>query len=137
MASILIFFSSRNYDRLVDKKFLLNVVGCFKTSHSNNYDRIDWNHLRGVIRKIGISHQWINSIIMCVEKVDYFVLPNSNATSHISLGRDLRQGDHSPYLFIICDENLMTLIQKDEMIGETNGVKICNNVLLILPSLVC
>lgn len=75
--------------------------------------------------------------MICVEKMDYFVLLNSNATSHISLGRDLRQGDHSPYLFIICDENLMALIQKDETMSEINGVKICNNALIILPSLVC
>jgi len=78
--------------------------------------------------KMGFSDQWVKWIMMCVEKMDYFVLVNDNATSPIILGRGLRQGDPlSSYLFIICVEGLSALIQKVEARDGINGVKICNN----------
>lgn len=84
------------------------------------------------MKKMGFSHQWMKWIMTCVETFDYSVIINGTLTDPIIPGRGLRQGDPlSPYLFIICAEDLFAFIKKEEDRCEINGVKICNNATII------
>jgi hypothetical protein len=63
---------------------------------------------------------------MCVESVDYSVLVNGEKVGHIIPGHGLRQGDPlSPYLFILCAEDLSSLIGRAEVSGDLTCTAIC------------
>ncbi|CAJ2674072.1 unnamed protein product [Trifolium pratense] len=103
-----------------------------KLDISKAYDRIDWDHLKEVMIKMGFSHQWVKWVMMCVESVDYSVIVNDDMVGPIIPGRGLRQGDPlSPYLFIICAEGLSSLIKQAEAKGDIHGIKICKNAPII------
>lgn len=99
-----------------------------KLDISKAYDRIDWAYLKDVMITMGFSNRWIDWIMTCVETVDYFVIVNKDMVGPIIPGRGLRQGDPlSPYLFILCAEDLSALIRDAEARGELQGVRVCRN----------
>lgn len=58
-----------------------------------------------MLLKMGFDPKWVTWMRMCVESVNFNVLVNGEAVGPISPGRG--QGNPvSPYLFIICMEEL-------------------------------
>ena len=103
-------------------------TGCvaLKLDISKAYDRMDWDYLKEVMRRMGFNDKWVHWMTMCVETVDYSVLVNSKMVGPIIPGRGLRQGDPlSPYLFIICAEGLSSLIRDAEHRGVISGTSVC------------
>ena len=79
---------------------------------------------------MGFAQHWVDLIMFCVSSVQYSVLVNEKQVGPITPKRGLRQGDFlSPYLFIICAEGLLTLIQKAKAAGSLHGVKVCRGAL--------
>ncbi|GAA0151957.1 hypothetical protein LIER_10558 [Lithospermum erythrorhizon] len=75
------------------------------------YDRIKWAFFRAMLIQLGFSAKWINMIMTYVESVTYSPLVNGEQVGYIKPSRGLRQGDPlSPYLFIICTEGLISLL---------------------------
>jgi len=63
---------------------------------------------------------------MCIESVDYYVLVNNESVGSVILLRGLCQGDYvSPHLFIICSEELSSLIRDVEDCDVINGTRVC------------
>src|SRR4051794_1307640 len=66
--------------------------------------------------------------MVCVSSVQYKVRFNSNETQKFSPTRGLRQGDPlSPYLFLLCAEELSGLINHEEKLGNLKGVQVCRD----------
>ncbi|GAA0168847.1 hypothetical protein LIER_23471 [Lithospermum erythrorhizon] len=87
------------------------------------YDRIGWNFLRAMIFQLGFSDKWVNQIMLYVESVTYSLLVNGDQVAYIKPRRGLRQGDPlSPYLFIMCTEGLISLLNGACNKGELNGI---------------
>lgn len=64
--------------------------------------------------------------MLCVTTVSYSILVNDDSVGPIVPGRGLRQGDPlSPFLFILCAEDLSAAINKANRDGSLHGSKVC------------
>ena len=78
------------------------------------------------------SPRWVSWIMLCVEIVDYSVLVNGTSVGPFVSGRGLHQSDPlSPYLFIICDVGLSSLIHEAERRNEIKCAMICTSAPII------
>jgi exonuclease III len=96
-----------------------------KLDMSKAYDRVEWDFLELLMRKIGFNERWVDLVMTCVRTVSYSILINGRPYGHICPSRGIRQGDPlSPYLFILCAEGLSTLLHKAERTGSITGLPI-------------
>jgi hypothetical protein len=90
-------------------------------------DRLEWELIEVVMRRMGFSSRWVNLIMTCVRIVSYDVVVNGQPVGKIVPTRGIRQGDPiSPYLFLICAEALSSLLQHVERTGSITGVPTSN-----------
>ncbi|KAG7572302.1 Endonuclease/exonuclease/phosphatase superfamily [Arabidopsis suecica] len=96
-----------------------------KTDISKAYDRVEWPFLEKAMQSLGFADEWIQLIMACVKSVKYQVLINGAPYGEIIPTRGLRQGDPlSPYLFVICTEMLVKMLQRAEQKGLITGLKV-------------
>jgi ribonuclease HI len=89
------------------------------------YDRVEWDFLEVIMRRLGFDEKWIFLVMKCVRTVKYAVLINGQAYGEIIPSRGLRQGDPlSPYFFILCAEGLSAALRKGENEGRFTGLPI-------------
>ncbi|CAA7023512.1 unnamed protein product [Microthlaspi erraticum] len=103
-----------------------------KTDMSKAYDRIEWDFLIAVQRKLGFQEKWINWIHQCVSTVKYSYLINDGAHAAVTPQRGIRQGDPlSPYIFILCGEVLSGLCRRAQRDGTLPGIRVARGSPLI------
>ncbi|KAL0288473.1 UNVERIFIED_CONTAM: hypothetical protein Scaly_2729500 [Sesamum calycinum] len=100
-----------------------------KLDMSKAYDRIEWKYLEGILSKLGFHYEVVSLIMRCVSSVSYSFLLNESQFGFLSSGMGIRQGDSlSPYLFILCAEELSRMLQDRESRGEITRVAVAHNV---------
>ena len=73
---------------------------------------------------MGFNYLWISWIMGCVTSVSYSVLINGQPFGYITPERGIRQGDPiSPFLFVLCTEALIHIIQKAEYNKKITGLQ--------------
>jgi len=99
-----------------------------KTDMSKAYDRVEWNFLEELFSRLGFDSKWIDWVMKCVRSVTYSVLLNGNSYGFIRPERGIRQGDPlSPFLFILCAEALVHIMNKAEHEGRISGIRLTRN----------
>ena len=61
-----------------------------KLDMSKAYDRVDWNFLEQLMRKLGFNDGWIHLIMGCVKIVTYSILVNGEPCGMIQPTRGIR-----------------------------------------------
>lgn len=88
------------------------------------FDKVEWNFVNAVMRKMGLCQIWRNGIMKCITTVSYTILINRDQSRTITPHRGLRQGDPiSPYLYILCAEGLSRLIKQSIQQKAIHGFK--------------
>ena len=88
------------------------------------YDRFSWKFIHAVLTKLGFNSVFINWIINYVSSVSFEVLVNGGKLDQFKPSKGLRQGDPlSPYLFILGQEVLSRMLDKELRDGNISGVK--------------
>lgn len=97
-----------------------------KLDMSKAYDGVSWEFLEHIMLKLGFDQRWVNLVMMCVKIVSFLILINGTPKGPIIPTRCLRQGDSlSPYLFLMCTEGLICLLQKAVVQNKIQGIQIC------------
>ncbi|KAG7583258.1 Reverse transcriptase domain [Arabidopsis suecica] len=96
-----------------------------KTDMSKAYDRVEWNFLEELLICLGFDMRWVQWVMSCVRTVSYSVIVNGASYGYIKPERGIRQGDPlSPFLFILCAEALVHIMNKAEMEGRVTGLRL-------------
>ncbi|CAA7014948.1 unnamed protein product [Microthlaspi erraticum] len=96
-----------------------------KTDMSKAYDRVEWEFVEAVMRKMGFAETWIRWTMKCITSVSYHVLINGQPRGNITPKRGLHQGDPlSPFIFIICTEVLIALLNEAENEGRITRMRV-------------
>ncbi|XP_041027066.1 uncharacterized protein LOC121267284 [Juglans microcarpa x Juglans regia] len=114
-----------------------------KLDMSKAYDRIEYDFLEAVMMNMGFERQLVNMIIKCISTVTYSMLINGVPKGPIIPTKGLRQGDPlSLYLFLLCTEGLISLLNKAGNENRISDIKVCrgaprvNNLLFANDSVI-
>lgn len=78
-----------------------------------------------LLEKMGFARAWIRWVMACISSVSYAVLLNGQSHGFIRPERGIRQGDPlSPFLFILCTEALVNVLNQAEAQGKLHGIKL-------------
>lgn len=96
-----------------------------KTDMSKSYDRVEWDFVRLVFKRLGFDDKWTSLIFQCISTTTYSFLINGTTQGFIKHTRGIRQGDSlSPYIFILCGEALSGLCKNAQESGSLMGIRV-------------
>lgn len=91
----------------------------------NAYDKVEWNLLELVMKRIGFSNIWINRVMSCVNSVSYSLLLSRKRVGGFKPSRGIKQeGPLSPQLFLIIADTLPKMISKVAHVGQIEGNRV-------------
>ena len=113
MKRMLHFIISLNQSAFLPGRLITdNVIVAFEALHSMNtrfkgrkgymalkldmskvYDKVEWDFLELLMRRIGFNDWWVDFIMTCVHTVSYLILINGKPYGHICPTKGIRQGD--------------------------------------------
>lgn len=89
------------------------------------YDRIAWYVLLDVLDAYGFDNKFKLLIFKCVSSMKVRMLLNDSTYGHVRVEREIRQRDpFSFFLFVLFLEIMSRIINKLEINGEIQGIKV-------------
>ncbi|XP_012472495.1 uncharacterized protein LOC105789674 [Gossypium raimondii] len=103
-------------------------VMAVKLDINKAYDRVEWDFLEVVLKRLGFDAKWIGWIMECVRSVSYTLQINGKPSRMFCPSRGLRQGDRlPPFLFLIVADVLSRMILQSAQLSHIKGVKLSRN----------
>jgi hypothetical protein len=100
--------------------------GALKLDLTKAYDRVDWEYLEGVLKRLGFHRKWAQWIMACVTTVRYSIRFNNVPLEPFTPSHGVCQGDPlSPYLFLFVANGLSQLLQKEVRQQNLQELHIC------------
>lgn len=107
------------------KKKRKRYMMALKVDMNKAYDRVEWNFLRVVMKKLGVDGKWI---MECISSVFFNIIINGKVSNNFSPSRGLRKRDHlSLYLFLFVSDILSRMIKSYIEYGSLSGMKLSRN----------
>lgn len=104
-----------------------------KLDFNKAYNRVEWNFLDALMRKLSFDDRWVKWVMKCVAYVDFTMYANGEARTKVFPKRGLRQGDPlSPYLFLLVKDVHSKLIKLEIDSGRLVGMRINRNCPILL-----
>lgn len=99
-----------------------------KLNMSRAYDRVEWDFIRDILLQMGFHENLVKLIMVRVCSVKYTVTHGMHEIGQIYPSRGIKQGDPlSPYLFILCTEELSELIKRYKGLDWLHGVRVAGS----------
>jgi len=93
-----------------------------KLDISKAFNNVNWSFLKVINVLMGFNSKWVSWMMMCIILMEYNVLFNNDRIGPITPQRGLRQGcPLSPYHYILCAEDLSSIIKNYELRGKLHG----------------
>ncbi|XP_048498238.1 uncharacterized protein LOC125496736 [Beta vulgaris subsp. vulgaris] len=103
-------------------------AGILKVDLSKAYDRIRWDFVEAMLRRMNFPETWINWLMQCISTVSYSILVNGEPSDSFFPKVGLRQGDPlSSFIFILCMEVLSRNLSHMQFSRELEGLKIAKS----------
>jgi hypothetical protein len=97
----------------------------FKLDFHKAYDCLEWDFIIKVLGALGFNQNVSNLIFQSISSVRFTLLLNGCKSTSFSSSRGIQQGNPlSSYLFILCNEVLARLIDREVGRGNISGVKV-------------
>lgn len=65
----------------------------FKLNMSKVYDKVEWDFLEEIMKKISFAERCVGLIMACVKSVNYYVLINGQPQGEIISSKGIKQSD--------------------------------------------
>ena len=97
----------------------------FKLDFHKAYNCLECDFILAALKALGFNQKSLQLIHQCILTVRYTLLLNGTISTSFSPFRGIRKGDPlSSYLFILCNEVLARLINREKCVGTIFGVRL-------------
>jgi len=95
-----------------------------KVDLTKAYDCDDWDFLKLIMIKVGLSTPVIGWIMACIKTTNFAVIVNGIPSKFFSAYRGLRQGCAlSPMLFLMVIDSVSRHVREAKPVGAISGIK--------------
>lgn len=96
-----------------------------KVDMNKAYDRVEWDFLQAIMRRMGFCKGWVDWVMGCISLVAFNLQIDGRSVDSFQPARGVRQGDPlSPYMFIIVSEVLSLMLQAHINNKDLKGIKL-------------
>ncbi|CAL2271420.1 unnamed protein product [Prunus armeniaca] len=98
------------------------------------YDRVEWNFLEAIMRKLGFANKWVRLIMSLVKSVELALVINGKPGSYFKSTHGIRQGDPFQHICSFLNSPILShlLFADDTLLFLKANAQNCRNMMNLL-----